>query len=176
VVSDLCLLLLDYYQYGVLSFIVVQQLYGIKLDYERAERMSYREDNKRRFLEFFLRFFVQAVLTALVCFILKSQGIVLEMLLVITVFYFISIVTNVIRAVMNAHRSKNRIGSRIFAAGMILFLLCDINVGIFNLTDYLSLPQTLYDRLYALSSILMWTFYAPSQLLISLSVKRKTAK
>ncbi len=171
VISDLCLLLLDYNLPGVCSFIIVQQLYGLKLDYEGEPGRS----PGKRFLVFITRLAVQAILTALVCVVLKALGVAMELLLVITVFYFLSIMTNVVRAIINGIRHKDMKGSRIFVIGMVLFLLCDINVGLFNMADYLSLPQALYHQLYTLSSVLMWTFYAPSQLLISLSSGRKTA-
>jgi hypothetical protein len=54
---------------------------------------------------------------------------------------------------------------------MVLFLLCDINVGIFNLSGFIALPERIYQMMYSVSSILMWTFYAPSQVLIALSTK-----
>jgi hypothetical protein len=57
----------------------------------------------------------------------------------------------------------------IFAAGLVLFLLCDINVGLFNLSGFVSVTGRVVEILYSLSSILMWTFYAPSQVLIAIS-------
>jgi hypothetical protein len=55
---------------------------------------------------------------------------------------------------------------------MVLFLLCDINVGLFNLSDFIT-PSPAYNIIYSISSILMWTFYAPSQVLIALSVENE---
>jgi len=57
---------------------------------------------------------------------------------------------------------------RLFAWGMVLFLLCDINVGIFNLSGFINVGPV-YEVLYGISSISMWLFYAPSQVLIVLS-------
>jgi hypothetical protein len=45
---------------------------------------------------------------------------------------------------------------------MILFLCCDINVAIFNTAP----PDT---TLYSISAPLMWLFYLPAQILLSLS-------
>jgi hypothetical protein len=65
-----------------------------------------------------------------------------------------------------SHHDKRNI--RYFTAGMVLFLLCDINVGLFNLSDFLTVTST-YEIIYELSAVLMWTFYAPSQVLLALS-------
>lgn len=54
-------------------------------------------------------------------------------------------------------------GGKRFALGLTLFVGCDICVGLFNLG--LLLP---------LSSVGMWLFYLPSQVLISLSAKEYT--
>lgn len=169
VVSDLLILLLDYYYYGVISFIIVQQIYGIKLDYE-IEGVDVK--GKKLFRNIgLLRLFLQGLFTALICLLLSTQGIILDKLLIVTVFYFLSIVTNVIRSVGLALKDLTIKNNLLFAIGMLLFLLCDINVGIFNMTSYLSLSREVYQLMYSLSSILMWAFYAPSQVLITLSVR-----
>jgi len=51
----------------------------------------------------------------------------------------------------------------IFAAGLTLFVCCDLCVGMFNL-----------GILRAFSSVGMWLFYLPSQVLIVLSAKEVT--
>lgn len=92
-----------------------------------------------------------------------------DALLTVSVFYFISICTNVVRSIKLSLHYSNKRGIRCFAVGFLLFLLCDINVGLFNLSGFLSVGPV-YDIIYGISSILMWTFYAPSQVLIALSV------
>lgn len=56
-------------------------------------------------------------------------------------------------------------GGRLFAAGLTLFVGCDICVGLFNV-----LPPSA--ALYPLVSFGMWMFYLPSQVLIALSGKK----
>ena len=51
---------------------------------------------------------------------------------------------------------------RIFAAGLTLFVGCDVCVGLFN-----TLPAS--SPLYPAASVGMWLFYLPSQVLIALS-------
>lgn len=176
VISDLFLLILDYYIYGVITFIIVQQLYGMRLllcGISRQDKTKSMVGGRGAILfrRLTSRILVQAAAAFLVCFILKLLDVTLEGLLILSIFYFVSIVTNVFTAVKSAARGPFCRSNVIFAAGMVLFLLCDINVGIFNITGFIALPEHIYQLLYSVSSILMWTFYAPSQVLIALSTK-----
>jgi hypothetical protein len=165
-VSDLFLLMLDYYVYGVLTFIVVQQLYSI--------RLILAEHRKIRKLA--LRISLQLAVTIGVCMVLGVIGVKPDILLIISVFYFVSIVTNTFTAVWIAVQNHKDQGNVLFAVGMVLFLLCDINVGIFNMSGFVALPEKLYQLLYSLSSVLMWTFYAPAQVILVLSTTLNMAK
>lgn len=173
-ISDLLILFLDYYFYGVLSFILVQQLYGIR----NSIALSIRDPLKQnRYLRnaFILRISIQLITTGLLSFLLTLAGVKPDRLFFASVFYFICILTNVIFSV-KAYFGKPCFGNLIFSVGMVLFLLCDINVGIFNMAGFVSVPESVYGVLYAFSSILMWTFYAPSQVLIALSGDDFTVK
>lgn len=173
VAADYCLLITNYYFMGVLSFIIVQQFYGICLDITGSLQ---KEKRKIPFIPFLIRFFVQVILTFGVTIVLERIGVSIDALLIITVLYFISIVTNTFRAVWEAfHYDKDRKDRKyniLFAVGMVLFILCDLNVGLFHLADYIVMSKEKYEFLDQLSSILMWMFYAPSQVLITLSGNR----
>ena len=52
---------------------------------------------------------------------------------------------------------------RLFALGLVLFLCCDICVGVYNL------PGLLPEGFYAFARVGMWMFYLPAQVLITLS-------
>jgi hypothetical protein len=171
VVSDLFILMLDYYFYGVLTFILVQQLYGIRLIMVQRNEAAERT-NSVFFRSLCNRILIQAGIACAVSIILHQLGVVIESLLLATIFYFICILTNVMTAVSVAIHKPHGKGNVIFAIGMFLFLLCDINVGLFNLSGYITMPENLYHIIYSFSSILMWTFYAPAQVLIALSVRR----
>jgi hypothetical protein len=163
--------MLNSYYYGVLTFILVQQLYGIRI------LLAQRKDSKEKIdsvliLSLGKRILLQTSIACVGSLILYQLGIVLESLLLATIFYFVCILTNVIMSVKLAFQKPQRKGNVLFAIGMFLFLLCDINVGLFNLSGYISMPENLYHTIYSFSSILMWTFYAPAQVLIALSVKR----
>lgn len=168
-ISDLCLLILDYYYYGILSFIIVQQLYSLRIDLSKVQS-GHIESKEKIIPKFLQRLVVKSLVTIVLCSIMKCIGVTLDSLLIATVFYFISIVTNVIRAGVMAFFQQKEKSNLFFAFGMILFLLCDINVGMFNLSNYVPLSDDMYGFINSISSILMWTFYAPSQVLIALSI------
>ncbi len=71
--------------------------------------------------------------------------------------YFSQLLSNTIPAWTRRGRQR-----RIFAAGLTLFAGCDLCVGLFNV-----LPPSA--PLYPVSSVGMWFFYLPSQVLIALS-------
>lgn len=172
VVSDLFLLILDKYFYGVLTFVIVQQLYGLMIDKVIVNNSTVRQTS--RYNRFFTRLLYQIGITIFIILLLQGVGVVRDMLLITSTFYFICILTNTLRAMKTAVANKTTFqkkveGIQLFAYGMVLFLLCDINVGLFNLSGFVALPTKLYDIIYGFSSVLMWTFYAPSQVLIALS-------
>ena len=71
---------------------------------------------------------------------------------ILVVFYFINLLFNAISSFNNK--------SKIFSIGLFLFVCCDICVGLHNILNY----STLYNFI----SFMMWVFYLPSQVLISL--------
>ncbi len=170
VISDLFILILDYYIYGVLTFIVAQELYGLRILLLHGREESDYDDNWRKLGGAFLkRVLLQAIAAFFIILLLIMAGVRVDGLLAVSVFYFICILTNVISAIALARKRPEASSNRLYAIGMFLFLLCDINVGLFNLSGFLSIPENIYAVLYSLSSILMWTFYAPAQVLIAIS-------
>ena len=61
--------------------------------------------------------------------------------------------------------------NRLFCVGLFLFLACDVCVGLHNSPDYLPFVPP---WITAFSQIAMWGFYLPSQVLIVLSVRRRS--
>ena len=98
-----------------------------------------------------------------------------EKALIITVLlYGISFLGNIIHLIMGiVFKNKENpclfIRPAIFLAGMILFLLCDINVLLFNVGDYIAVDSTVLDTLSRAAVYLMWIFYLPAQVLIVFS-------
>lgn len=173
-ISDLLILILDYYFYGVLVFILVQQLYCLRLVLLRYEQSDYgvisytKVDKDNPFFVYGKQLMLQLGFAISVCLALYLAGVVMEGLIIVSVFYFISILSNTVHALRYSCIRKER-SSQLYALGMLLFLLCDINVGLFNLTGFIELSDELNSVIYSISSILMWTFYAPSQVMIALS-------
>ena len=197
-ISDLFILLLDYYLYGVLTFIVVQLLYNYRISvhntlhiYNSAKNAGDKALSKdvsseivdgKAFSDigdkaisvltskiFISRLIIQLIISACICFLLVFLGVKLVPLLIAASVYFTGLLINTARALAAAKKESGDISMKLFAAGLLLFLLCDINVGLFNLSSFIKLPQDIYFILYNISSVLMWFFYAPSQTLIALS-------
>lgn len=120
---------------GVALFLVVQTLYLLRL-----RRAGMGSDLPLRS--------GLALLLALAV-VLLNMGTALNLLVAL---YFSQLLANTILAW--------RAGKALFAAGLTLFVCCDICVGLFNL-----------GLLTPFSSVGMWLFYLPSQVLIALSAK-----
>lgn len=185
-ISDLFILILDYYIYGVLTFIIVQLLYNYRIschnskyEVQQQKESAAIGNNKakemfvnRTWFIFISRMIIQLLIASCICLILYLSGVELELLLVASLIYFTGLIINTIRAVIAVSRGEKEPGMRLFAAGLLLFVMCDINVGLFNLTRFISIPEETYLLIYNISSVLMWVFYAPSQALIALSVEK----
>lgn len=170
VISDLLILILDVYIYGVLTFIIVQQLYGLRISLEKYGERG-KIENKWIFNSFIRRLLLQLVVSFIILSITTLAGVKPEPLMVVSIFYFINIVMNTLTAIKTALSCPAGKSVRIFALGMLLFLLCDINVGLFNITGFIEMPLGTYSVIYEFSSILMWAFYAPAQVLLTLSIQ-----
>jgi hypothetical protein len=77
----------------------------------------------------------------------------------VSIIYAILIITSTVTAFISDQPKKNRWLS---STGMILFLLCDLNVALANV-----LPEG--NAIWFMAEILMWAFYLPAQTLLSLS-------
>jgi hypothetical protein len=169
-ISDFIILFMDanMYKYGMLTFLTAQQLHGIRLS--SLSSMYGARTEPSLIDRFSLRLLLQALIAAVLYAFLLIAGVGIDILTIIVALYFISLVFNVVRSARLALLLKGNRQAIALAAGFFLFLLCDINVGIFNLSDFIPVAWNGYSLLYSIASILMWLFYAPSQVLISLSI------
>lgn len=159
-IADYFLLLLgNNFEYGIGAFVIVQQIYGIMLDYSLRPMIS----------NLFKRLLIQSSITFFITFLLYYLDANIELALILSTFYFNSILMNTFRAIKVSMASREDRRSALFALAMVLFVLCDINVGLFNLSTYLDLSVSVEIPIIRISSMLMWFFYAPSQALIALS-------
>ena len=84
---------------------------------------------------------------------------------IVSLFYYVNLVLNILYAFLAGRRE------RIFAVGLVLFLLCDTVIGLSCLDAYLAIPaDALLWRIIHPGFNLAWVFYVPSQALISLSL------
>ena len=129
------------YALGIAFFCVVQAIYFY---------MLYRENGKTLLA---LRIVLFALGLVLLC---KLN--MLSWLNALAAFYFTSFVCNVIQSFGTDRR--------LFNLGLVLFLCCDVCVGIFNL------PQLAGTGIYNFATFGMWLFYLPAQVFIALSGRR----
>ncbi|TAH66398.1 MAG: hypothetical protein EWM47_10180 [Anaerolineaceae bacterium] len=167
VISDILILFTDYYLYGVSTFIIAQQFYGMRIT-ELYNRESSVKSKMNLLRDLLIRLLYQGALGVLVSMFLLLMNVNIDALLGVSIFYFISICTNVVRGLKQTLLYRDKRDLKYFAIGMVIFLLCDINVGLFNMSAFLTVGPR-YEMIYSVAAILMWTFYAPSQVLISLS-------
>ncbi|MDD4212674.1 MAG: lysoplasmalogenase family protein [Bacilli bacterium] len=91
-----------------------------------------------------------------------------DILLALTLFYFANLVMNMIDAWITD--AKNWA----FGLGLILFIGCDLMVGLGNASSYVVIPpESFLAWLLQVPINLAWVFYLPSQVLIALSIIRK---
>lgn len=168
-VSDLIILFLNrgLYHYGMMTFLVVQQLYGIRLTRIRSKHPELKENKLYNSLP--LRLGMQLIFATMFCLILTLSGVITDGLVIVSVLYFTSLVFNVARSARLAFLLPRDRKIVLFAFGLFLFLLCDINVGFYNLMNFIPLSGKGFQLIHSISALLMWTFYAPSQVLIALS-------
>lgn len=157
VIADLCLVILNYYILGVVFFSLVQITYCVRYATKKP---------KTTLIQFFVIF--QCILFSYVIASFFIEKI--DVLLTISLFYIICLLNSVFKSIKawknNLYPSPCRY---MIVFGMILFLLCDICVAISNLTALLPLTGYFMSRFQQITCFLIWVFYLPSQLLLSLS-------
>lgn len=179
VLADVFLLFTDNYIAGVSSFCVVQTLYLSRIANVRRDivRIKSRERcNQKHFLSegaiFTRHICLRIMISTVIGLVLYLFQFPIDALLCVTLFYFISFLCNIVFA-FSIRRNSNRVikshSWNLFLIGLVLFFVCDLMVGIFNLTSYVPLSEEVYQNLYQIASVGMWGFYLPGQVLITLS-------
>lgn len=147
--ADWFLLILDsFYLAGVACFCVVQAIYLLRLHRWGAG------------LLWPLRVGLTVAALA-VAALLRA----LEPLTAVTLCYFAELACNTVSALRLGRRG------RCFGLGLLLFVGCDLCVGLHNLAAFLPVVDT--GPLFSFAQVGMWLFYLPSQVLITLSVRKK---
>ncbi len=164
--SDYFLLFEENILPGLISFCVVQTVYLIVICGARVKKAA---------IILGVRLVLTAIAAVAAVMLAGSDGADPDAIPVIAAagFYAISFLGNILHLIIDIAGTKDRscLFARpvMFAAGLILFLLCDVNVLIFNLDGYIDVGSAAFDTVKNASSVLMWAFYLPSQVLIVLS-------
>ena len=154
VISDLFILVIDsYYEIGVTTFFIAQLFYLYRLYADRLKKI-------------YITLIARAVLIAITVTVL-GVCVGLNYLLVIVSIYFVMLVANCADAFILCRGGCKNL---LFAIGLLLFVCCDICVGLHNFGSALgvALPKGLI--LFAQYAI--WIFYLPSQVMIVCSVNK----
>ena len=152
-VSDLFILVMDkYYEVGLITFIITQSAYIYRL---------YEGRLKKIWITLVAR---AAVIATIIGVVGGLSG--LNFLLVEVGIYIVMLAGNVVDAFLICHKSRENL---LFALGLLLFLGCDICVGLHN-GDMVGLEFSEASR--NAIQFFIWFFYLPAQVLITLSVSR----
>ena len=148
-VSDYFLLIntdKNLYIFGVVIFIIVQLSYFI-----------YIETLKKNKTSFLISLIFRIILSSIL--IIALSIIRFDLLSIVSACYFVELLMNFITSLSLIKINKYFL---IFSIGLLLFIGCDISVGLTNLDLF-------EGHIKNLVSNLMWIFYLPSQVLISFS-------
>ena len=160
-VSDIFLVALEgvfssYQSFGMTSFSIVQLLYFVYLN-------TYVETKESKKVIYIIRAIGIIVVEVTTIIVLKSKY---DYLSFISMFYFANIVLNLATSLCLIKKNP------LFAIALIFFVLCDVIVGL-SMADgsYLALDSEsiLYKIIHPGFNII-WLFYLPSQVLITLTV------
>ena len=163
-ISDYFLLFTEEIIPGLVTFIIVQVLYLLRI---YRWKLDFNLINKSKIIlpMYFLRNLFAGMILLLVLSLLSVK---LELTIVLATFYFLSLLLNCFDLLRISFVIKTP-QLRLFLIGLLMFLLCDINVGIFNMQQFIANPLVKYEKIYSIASVAMWIFYLPSQVFIALS-------
>lgn len=154
ILADLCLLILGYHVLGIALFCLVQIIY-----YNR-----YRGGKACRPPLIFIKFIVIFLLIMVGYFIINLVSVKVDFLFAMAFFYSVCLIFSTLESV---NASKNKLypcyNKYMIIVGMALFLLSDIAIAIFNMSKEFN------TCMYNISASLIWGFYLPSQVLLSVS-------
>lgn len=157
-VSDYFLLFTTKYIPGLVSFCVVQTAYLILILSIRGtdKNTTQKKSNSPLLSKLVIRTTVAIVGSLILSFSINESIAFLFPL----IFYALSFISNIVLSFQTSLKSLR--------IGLILFFLCDINVFLYNLSDYISIPLKYSSIFYTYSVVLIWFFYLPAQVILTL--------
>lgn len=157
VISDLCLVIFNFYFLGVTLFSMVQITYGVRYSTKKTK-------------ETLVNFIIVFLFIILIYSIVSLFMVKVNVLVPISFFYFLCLLNSVIKAIKafknNVYNSPSKY---MIVLGMLLFFLCDTCVAISGITVIFPLTNYFMSIVNQIANSLIWLFYLPSQLLLALS-------
>lgn len=157
VIADFYLTLLGTEQIlGTFFFFLAQVMYMIRLNYPK----------KKHFLKGLIPYAVVFILLLVFVGIVLLQKI--DLLLIVSFLYYSFLLVNLAGAFIQ--RKENLL----LFLGLLFYLCCDTLVGLSMSSPYITFPSgSIIDQIIHFPLNLIWFFYLPSQILITLSASRK---
>lgn len=157
-IADYFLMILNNYFWGIICFCIVQIIYIIRHTIVKKDKLKN------------IVFLLSAFIACFAILLNINRSIEDASLYISAAIYACFLITSVFCAVSTIYKSSYpKTGAYVIAIGMLLFFLCDLNVGIYNLTLGMRISFFHIRDFNFFSGFLMWFFYLPSQLLLSLS-------
>ena len=157
VMADLCLVVWSPVQrlWGMVFFLAAQSLYAIRL---------HRQIRSNVLL--IIRISLTVVALAVTMIVLKDAT---DALALVSLCYYANLIMNIVTAFADFRSNK------LLSIGFVLFLLCDTVIGLqVACGGYLPIEDgSLLHQIIFMPFNLAWFFYLPSQVLISLSAKKR---
>lgn len=157
VIADLFLIIFIHNTLGVVFFCITQIFYSIRYEFGKVKPVL-----KNSTILFLL---VSAFYLIVNLFIAD-----MDILIGISLYYSILLINNVVKSIRVCKNSLYPYPNKyMIVLGMILFFLCDINVALRSISGHIYSLWNFSDSFTHTFSSLVWVFYIPSQVLLSLS-------
>lgn len=144
------------FSFAIGLFAIVQIIYSLR----------YREGNEIRRI---VKFIVLYLAIVIAYKILKGSFLEIDFLIAIAMFYGICLISSLKDAFFLYKKDCTEDRSKMILFGMILFLLCDTCLGLNYILSEAKITGNVLNSLKRISSISIWAYYLPSQILLALS-------
>lgn len=155
VFADFFLLFSNQYITGICAFLLVQILLFLQIHHLFEISFKYQILLPICFL------FIELI-------IIINNEFLWDYIIILAISYFLLFLSNIITLVFIWYRGKiHTCKRRLFSIGCFLFFLCDIHVGLYNISEYNTIMGNLLDANWFYLG--MWLFYLPGQIMIACS-------
>jgi hypothetical protein len=157
IITDYLLLFTNNFFYGVCLFCVIQIIYIYR-------HGGIKSKGKIDLLLKYLLIFIMGIFSLNYFGFFKKES----SFIIVSIYCCLIIYGTIVAFFGRGYNKKLYINRKLIFYGMFLFLLCDINVGLSNLLDF-TIKNKILNSIKIYSRDLIWLFYLPSQLMLSLS-------